>query len=317
MLLILTNSNDATADYLASVLEKHGVRFLRFNTDTSLPLVRFSYNGEQPCLRVAGETFRPDQFTNVWYRRPERLKHPLLDDSPEGKFIFGEWAEALEGFFAHIPLRLWMNHPSKNVGAGHKVEQLTTAQRLGFTIPDTLVTQDADDLRAFAAKHKGGIIAKPMGSGYVERPEGQRDSLVYTNRVEPSHLADLDDLAGCPTLFQRCIEKRSDVRITVVDGDLHPAELLASEPDGSQRCDVRRNNMEDVKYQPITLPDDVARKIRALTDHYGLRFAAVDMAVGTDGVWYFFEVNPNGQWAWLDLVGGMNIAGSLVKVFRV
>jgi len=29
----------------------------------------------------------------------------------------------------------------------------------------------------------------------------------------------------------------------------------------------------------------------------------------------FFEVNPNGQWAWLDLSGGMNIAASFVKTF--
>ena len=40
------------------------------------------------------------------------------------------------------------------------------------------------------------------------------------------------------------------------------------------------------------------------------------MAIGTDGNWYFFEINPNGQWAWLDSDGGTNIAGSFIRAFR-
>src|SRR5581483_9580101 len=166
-----------------------------------------------------------------------------------GKFIVGEWAEALEGFFAHIPKEKWMNHPANNVAASHKVDQLTTAQAFGFNVPSTIVTQDGDELRAFYTKHDGRIIVKPMASGYVERADGERDSLVYTNIVQLHHLENLDDLTACPTLFQQCIEKKSDVRITVVAEDIHSVELMAKEPDGSQRCDIRRNNMEDVEYR--------------------------------------------------------------------
>ncbi len=315
MLLILTNSNDATADYLESELRKHGVAFLRFDTDLSLRVTRVSYREGIPLLCIQGISYNPECFSNVWYRRPEQLKHEALDSSPEGKFIYGEWAEALEGFLAHIPKAKWMNHPASNVGASHKLEQLTTAKRLGFTVPRTLVTQDADELLAFFSEHKGEIIVKPMASGYVERPEGETDSLVYTNRVQVSHLQNLDDIPTSPTLFQQCIDKHCDVRITVVDADIHAVRLIAREPDGSQRCDIRRNNMDDVQYEAIVLPDDALQGIKAMMDHYELRFAAIDMAVGTDGKWYFFEINPNGQWAWIDEFAGMNIARSFIKVF--
>jgi hypothetical protein len=59
----------------------------------------------------------------------------------------------------------------------------------------------------------------------------------------------------------------------------------------------------------------VERRLLTLAADYGLRFAAIDMAVALTGEWVFFEVNPNGQWAWLDLVGASDIASSFVRAF--
>lgn len=315
MLLIVTNSQDATADYLASVLQARDVEFFRFDTDTCLSKTSLSFVAGKPLLLHDGTPFSPRNFTDVWYRRPERLKHKAIAHSPEGKFTLDEWSEALEGFFAHIPKSCWMNHPSANAAASHKLEQLTSARGLGFLLPDTLVTQDANELRDFYARHQGKIITKPLARGYVERGEGEIDTLIYTNRVTPEHLAELDDLSTCPTLFQELVDKRSDVRLTVVDASIHAVEMLAEDESGSQRCDIRRNNMEDVRYRTISLPVDISSKIHRLMRHYQLRFAAIDMVVSKAGDWVFLEVNPNGQWAWLDLVGATCIAESFVRSF--
>lgn len=315
MILILTNSEDVTADYLLSVLQNHDVPFLRFDTDTILHRLTFMYQGHLPRITVDGVAYRPEEFSNVWYRRPERLKHPLLGASSEDRFLLDEWSEALEGFFAHIDKRKWMNHPTYNVPASHKLEQLSRAKELGFRVPESLVTQAPDQLRAFYERHAGHVIVKPMATGYVERTDSERDSLIYTNRVPPEHLASLDDLPSCPTLFQEEIDKVVDVRITLVDKNIHAVELLGQEENGSQRCDIRRNNMEDVSYRPVRLPAAIEQRIRKLVAHYALRFAAIDMAITPDGDWVFFEVNPNGQWAWLDLAGVTNIAASFVTSF--
>ncbi len=315
MLLILTNSEDATADYLLSALQKHDVPFLRFDTDMILNRLTFLYDTHLPRIAVDGVAYSPEEFSNVWYRRPERLKHPLLGGSSEDKFLIDEWSEALEGFFAHIEYHKWMNHPTCNVPASHKLEQLSRAKELGFRVPETLVTQDPNRLRAFYEKHTGRVIVKPMASGYIVRSDNERDSLIYTNRVSADHLGNLDDLRACPTLFQEEIDKATDVRITIVDQDIHAVELLGQEEDGTQRCDIRRNNMEDVIYRPVKLPVAVDQRIRKLVAHYALRFAAIDMAVTREEDWVFFEVNPNGQWAWLDLAGVTNITGSFVASF--
>lgn len=315
MLLILTNSQDVTADYLASVLESSHVPYLRLDTDSLVPRASVTYRLPEVEIELAGRSVKPSDIDHVWYRRPEPLRSPSFDSSPESKYALDEWAEALEGFLSHIPRPKWMNHPAANSSASHKLEQLTTAHSIGCHVPPTLVTQDEKRLREFFGECNQRVVVKPMASGYIERAAEDADSLIYTNRVTVENLGDLSDLTHCPTLFQKFIEKSSDVRITVVDAECHAVEIIAREPDGSQRCDVRRNNMADVEYRAASLPPAVEACVYRLTRHYGLRFAAIDMVVGIDDEWYFLEINPNGQWAWLDLSGGLNIAASFVRSF--
>jgi glutathione synthase/RimK-type ligase-like ATP-grasp enzyme len=316
MLLIITNSKDATADYLTEVLHRSGIAFVRFDTDKSLEGAVLEYAANTPRLALGGALYTPDLFDHVWYRRPERLKLPQAADAPESKFLADEWSEALEGYFAHIPQAKWMNHPAYEAGAAHKLEQLSRAKGLGFRVPATLVTQNPDEARRFYRLHGGWLVVKPLARGHVEKGGPGLDTVIFTNRVRAEDLEDCDELARCPTLFQEEIHKRLDVRITVVDSDIHAVGLSAPDSDGRQRCDIRRNNMDDVAYTPLALPTSVEGCIRSLMQSYNLRFSAIDMAVTEDGQWVFFEINPNGQWAWTDLEGVTNIAASFAKSFN-
>jgi hypothetical protein len=73
--------------------------------------------------------------------------------------------------------------------------------------------------------------------------------------------------------------------------------------------------MSDVTYRTTVLPMSLSKRILALMASYKLRFAAIDMAVDQKGRWHFFEINPNGQWAWLDLCGATDIGTSLLDAF--
>ena len=314
-MLILTNTEDATADYLVGKLRTSEIPYLRIDTDTLLSDLSLSYRPGQPSFAICGTTYSPSDFANVWYRRPEALKVRCPANSPEETYALKEWTEAFEAILAHIPKPRWMNHPSCNVAASSKLEQLTTASLLGFNVPKTLVTQDSAALLAFRDACGGNLIAKPMAPGKVERPNSDDTTIIYTNLVTDKDFRNLSDLANCPTLFQECVNKHSDIRITVVDHEIHAVTLKAQDDDGSQRCDIRRNNMEDVKYSGIQLPPDIEKKVRALVSHYHLRFAAIDMAVDVSNEWVFFEINPNGQWAWLDLCASQNIAASFIRSF--
>ena len=158
-------------------------------------------------------------------------------------------------------------------------------------------------------------MVKPLAGGYLERDDPVQDTIIYTNRVTEEAFSDIALVKNCPTLFQREVCKQMDVRICVIDDEVTAAGMEASERAGGQRLDIRRNNMADVEYRSIVVPETVRKSLLGLVKSYRLRFSAIDMAVDTDGRWWFFEINPNGQWAWLDLAGSFDIAASFVRSF--
>jgi hypothetical protein len=314
MLLILTTSTDVTADYLEKRLNDAGVPLIRLDTDTCTEHLRVHYTHDRsPSLRIGDHVLRPVDVTDVWLRRPKEIRVAIEGDPTERAHVANEWGEAVEGFLAHVPVDRWMNHPIRNVVASHKLEQLTRAHRFGLTIPATLVTQERDELETFWRTTHGRVIAKPLFSGYLERPNGSVAS-VYTNRVGEEQLSS-GAIDACPTLFQEEIAKCFDVRVTVVDERLTAVAMRRSIA-GAQILDVRRDNMEGVEYEVIPMPRDTETQLRTLLHSYGLRFAAIDFAVTSDGSWVFFEINPNGQWAWLDLDGVTAIWKDFVHAFR-
>jgi hypothetical protein len=314
MLLIITNSGDVTADYLCGRLDEHSIGFQRLDTDRCLDQVVLSYSISTPVLRCEAQEWAAGDFAHVWFRRPLPLRLGIEMEDAERSHTLAEWSEALEGFLGHIPLKAWMNHPSCNVRASHKMEQLTRAASFGLAVPPTIVSQDADRVRSFWTECDGRMIVKPLASGYVERQSPSDDTVIYANRVPESALGDLSLVSRCPTLFQQELVKRLDVRLCVVDDRVVASGLVAKER-GEQRLDIRRRNMRDVSYVQVEPPPDVELALLGLVRSYGLRFAAVDMAVAEDGRWFFFEINPNGQWAWLDISGGFDVGQLFVQSF--
>lgn len=309
----MTNTRDATADYFLSGRAKTSLSFRRLDTDMLASECQFSYSTDRCSLHLDGDTLNPADITAVWLRRPEPVVVGEVHDEGVRRHAANEWAEALEAFLMEIPIARWVNHPSANLRASHKLDQLRRARSFGLFVPDTVVTQSPGALRDFVKRCGGAIIAKPLASGHLDRPG--RHEVIYTNRVETEHLKRAEDLRICPTLFQEEIKKVLDIRITIVDRELIAVGIRVSDEEGRQRVDVRRNNMADALYGEIDVPMPVRDALIALVGSFGLRFAAVDMGVDRDGRWVFFEVNPNGQWAWLDQTGCVSIAALLERAF--
>ncbi len=45
-----------------------------------------------------------------------------------------------------------------------------------------------------------------------------------------------------------------------------------------------------------------------------LAFYAFDFVISTTGDLYFFEVNPNGQWLWIEQITGMPISKAMPEL---
>jgi glutathione synthase/RimK-type ligase-like ATP-grasp enzyme len=313
-IFILTNSQDVTADYLTDRMRKQGVLFLRLDTDTILPELAVDFCFESACLNIKNIYLYPEQISGIWFRRPKPINIPSqlaqnLDSAERGHFI-DEYSSAIEGFLSQISKCKWINHPSSNSWATNKIYQLHTAKKFGFKVPETIVTQDFEKARNFIKI--GPSIVKPLRVGYFEREFPWDDTHIYTNDINIEILETRKHLLSqCPTLFQRRVQKSLDVRVTVIDSNIHGVSLRFQECE-RQRTDIRRNNMIDVVYDLIDIPESVSYCILDICRYFDLRFAAVDLAIDETGQWWFFEINANGQWAWLDLLGVTDIGKDLI-----
>lgn len=271
-------------------------------------------NADRLFLSWDGASLQPEQVSAIIYRRPKAFQPAVEGDTYQRNHASDEWAEAIEGFLARVPPERWINHPPRNFVASHKIDQLARARACGLRVPRWLVTNVPAEAHQFAEAHDWRVVVKPLASGFVERADPTADTFIYTRALDRSDSSLLDRLPVCPVLFQARVEKTTDIRLITLDGHMTAVSLTASDPDGIQRLDIRRNSMEDVKYASVPIPDGVARGIRKLVRDLGLRFAAIDLAIDESGDWTFFEVNPNGQWAWPDLAGASDVGQMFVDV---
>ena len=176
--------------------------------------------------------------------------------------------------------------------------QLRLAEQIGMQIPRTLVSNDPAAVRAFAAECGGNIVTKMQASFAVY--EDGKENVVFTNPVSAADLADLDGLKYCPMVFQERVEKALELRVTVVGNRVFAASI-DSQRHARGKADWRRVGAETVdQWQPFDLPQQVEQHVLALADALHLNYGAADFILTPDDRFVFLEINPSGEFFWLD-----------------
>ena len=219
------------------------------------------------------------------------------------EFCERETRAFLEGVLATLPTQRWLSSPQAIWRSEHKPYQLAVAAQLGFTLPHTIMTNDEKAARDFAEGRP--LVAKAVNSGYIAGPDGNQ--AIFTSALDTGDLEDLGGLVLAPVTFQEKIEKSSDIRVTVVGDEVFAAEIL-SQGRESSKVDWRATDDPNLEHRTHELPAALAHRCRHLVSHLGLSFGAIDFALKADGTYVFFEINPNGEWLWLEDRVGLPIS---------
>jgi glutathione synthase/RimK-type ligase-like ATP-grasp enzyme len=203
----------------------------------------------------------------------------------------------------------WLNHPHRLGYAEYKPVQLHTAARCGLRVPRTFVGNDPAAARSFVAD-VGEAVYKPFGGGGIRDTDGAHQ--LFSTLVTPEQAGSLS-VAQTMHLFQEWVPKDYEVRLTVVDDQFFAARIDAGSEEGylDWRADYQR-----LTYSTVETPEPVRTQVSALLNTLGLRFGALDFAVTPDNQWHFLELNPNGQWAWIEEETGMPIAATLADALE-
>jgi glutathione synthase/RimK-type ligase-like ATP-grasp enzyme len=311
MLLIVTNRDDHTADWLITELRDRRARFARFNTEDYPSSVRLLWNVDgSGQLRLGESVVKLDEVRAVWYRRPVS---PVLSrelSAEQARWAQAEAREALDGVWRTLGAR-WVNHPDRNGPASSKLAQLRAATDLGFSIPDSVVTNDPVVAKAFIADQPGGAVVKPLRTGRLVVDGEER--LFFTTPLRRDDDIPFERLGAEPYLFQGLVPKRSDIRVTVIGAEAFAVRIHSQELVETQ-TDFRRADPTRLRHEPMQLPDDVERRCVRLVKDGGCLFGAIDLAETPDGDYVFFENNPNGQWAWVEQMTSLPLRARLADL---
>lgn len=305
MLVLVTNRLDLTADWVVDELQARDAQFIRFNTEDFPLHAQLELGADRARLDLGSRTVDAASVRSVWWRRPVDGPYSSGASAREGAWAAQEARMALAGFWSATHAH-WVNDPEANVRAECKPRQLRTAIEVGLDVPETLVTNTPDRARSFITEH-GDVVCKAVFDGRV--PHGDEDDvLLYTSRITP---ADVDASFGPePYLLQKRVEKAYDIRVTVIGDEAHACRI-DSQDEAEAALDWRLGS-DQLHHAVESLPRVVADQCVALTKRFGLRFSAIDLARRRDGGYSFFEINPNGQWAWIQQLTGLPLAARLV-----
>lgn len=316
MLLIATNKTDLACDYLILELQEREIPYLRMNTEDfgskfSIDLHVGEGSSGFRLHPVDRTEVKSEDISAVYFRQIRPPAVTLVTDS-DRIFARREASECLRSFWRLIPEEKWINHPRRLWLASNKIEQLTVAQSLGMSIPPTIVTVNKDVVASFLARHKGNAICKAVKHGFVHH--GSFTTIATTQRIDENYLDKFEDFASVPMIYQPEIPKVYDIRVTVVGESVIAAAIHSQDYEETEVdwrvwdvCDF------DLKHEIVEIPDDVSEGCRRLAAYYGLRYAAIDLVLSTDGRYFFLELNPNGQWAWIEQLTGYPIRASLIE----
>lgn len=305
--MILSDRSDLSADYVIVALLERGLPYFRLNSEDLSEAdysVQFSTDSAESVVTVFGRSLELDTVASVWFRRQfsPRTAHAVAP--AQSRFADGELSALIEGLLPRHASR-WIDDPDRVRLAERKLYQLRCANALGIRFPNTIVSSDIGELRAFAEAHSTGVVCKPMFRGLFQSGTELRSA--YTRIASPAEFDALKDTRVFPTLLQQFIPKGRDLRVTVIGRSYFGVEIETDDgavdwrlPDATARC------------RPIPIDSAIESACRSLLEHLGLTCGAFDFALSPEGQWYFLEVNPVGEWAWLDIELDLGIRDVLV-----
>ena len=93
------------------------------------------------------------------------------------------------------------------------------------------------------------------------------------------------------------------MRIFIIEDRICAAKLTSQHVYG--KIDIRLDM--GAKIEPFCLPKEIESSLLEFMKRLGLVFGAIDMKIDDKGNYFFLEVNPAGQWIYIEMETGQPI----------
>lgn len=303
-ILIETVAQDEHAACLMWGMERRGheVDIFLSSHFPGLASISLHYDGQSGVsARSSGKpTVTGDYDVGILRRRRNPVLSPATSKADKD-FALSESRSVLDCVSNFISVKkLWINSPDSRLKANSKPLQLKLAIDAGLLVPPTIISNNPDEVMTFFADRDGAIAIKSL------RPTAWSNKnsikIAFTNTVSMKDLSEKRlAMSLSPTIYQTFIDKSYEVRAMFM-GKTYLAARLDTPSDPKTKTDWRaaRAYGQDVVLRRVDLPVEVQRACLRLMEKLGIVCGSFDFIVDKDDRLWFLEVNPMGQFLWLD-----------------
>jgi glutathione synthase/RimK-type ligase-like ATP-grasp enzyme len=297
VILIATIGDDLHAQMVKALIDRRGLhccRILELDRIAQRETLTYGigYATSDRLLDSSGEVTSVSEAKVLWLRRvpgQQRLLEPL-GDAYQRRVVDGDCRSGVLGLLKTHFRGTWVSSIEATVRASDKVWQLKTASECGFPIPRTLITQSAAAVMQFF-ESCGPLIVKTIS--------GTPGPMLQTIKIDDPSIFSAEQYRVSPAIFQEYIAGSRHLRLACF-GDDSLAGLIETSD-----VDWRGNLNVPMRSHPVD--EGLHRSVRSVLDRLGLEMGIIDLKLRPDGEAVWLEVNPQGQFAFLDGLAGTNL----------
>ena len=282
-------------------------KFYRLNRDEFLKhKIVVDLQNEVMIISIDGEEYEAqfEHLKGIFFRAPVFLRTQSKKElSVQEQLERNQWSSFLRNLIVFKNAN-WINNPVSTYRAENKIFQLCIAKEYGLEVPVTYISNCTD----FNLESDKKYIVKSLDTALFYDMENNKEMFTYSNVVSGSELNEYD-LTSAPIFIQEFLNPKIDCRVTYVQGKLFPVKILQN---GKGLYGDWRMRKEELEYIPFQLPTYVENAIHKLMKKLELNFGGIDLAI-VSGEYYFIEVNPTGEWGWLEVKTGTNISKTIKR----
>lgn len=308
-ILIIGDIDDPHVAKVCSLLKKKGENPIVLNPFKGHEnSIRYTYNPLSVQIKAQGNSVEIKKIKSVWWRlKPNLTSMPETKEEFErSKFIHREWQLTLEPLKYFLKDCFWINRREADALCRNKPFQLNLANLEGFKIPNGVISNDVNEIQKKIRAFKQ-VVYKPL-SYYIVPP----DRILYSSIMTKEEVSQKsNNIEQAPCIFQEYIDKDFELRITIVGGKVFPIKIQ-SQLNNVTKFDWRKDQI-NIDYEIFELPKSIEQKLLNLHQKFELFFGAYDFIVDPQGAYYFLEVNPAGQWLWLEENLDLSISESIAE----
>jgi glutathione synthase/RimK-type ligase-like ATP-grasp enzyme len=304
--LIVTARQDYTTDLVVTELGRRAMRIVRLDPADDEPVTVnacLTPGGWTGSIAQAGRAAALDQIIAVFWRWAwPPPGDPAITDPSARSWAAREDQAAVFGIVKSLPVR-WVNHPDRTRAANCKPFQLALAKTCGFSTPRTLITHSGVSAASWASgsARPGEVLYKAfycMGTN-----EG---SMIPASRIEPAALP--QESLHAASMFQQVISGQP-IRTTVIGERAFSAAI-----DSRDNAVDWRPAQQTATYHPVPTPPGILHALHGFMSRLGLQYGAFDFIADRSGAWWFLEINPTGQYGFIETRTGLPLTAAIADL---